>query len=98
MSRIHEALKKAAEERSAQLAAGVETGVAEIPGEHRRPITLEPETVRPTAAPRGTASSKRDVPFSYEELIKRCVQPEWRLDPLNSVFLNSKPGESGPSR
>jgi capsular exopolysaccharide synthesis family protein len=38
------------------------------------------------------------VPFCYEELIKRCVQPEWQLDPLNSVFLNSKSGESGPER
>lgn len=100
MSRIHEALKKAAEERSAQLAAGVEAGVAEVPVELQRPLTPKPEAARPGLAPAHQAktSSNQDVPFSYEELIKRCAQPEWRLDPLNSVFLNSKPGESGPER
>ena len=98
MSRIHEALKKAAEERSAQLAAGVEAGVAEAPRELGRPIPAEPVRGRPAPLPQATTSNNPEVLFSYEELIKRCAHPEWRLDPLNSVFLNSKPGESGPER
>src|SRR5437899_4408584 len=98
MSRIHEALKKAAEERSAQLAAGLETGVVEVTGELRRPITKDPGIAQPTAAPRVPTGDNLHVPFPYEELIKRCAQVEWRLDPVSSVFLNSKPGEGGPER
>jgi protein-tyrosine kinase len=94
MSRIHEALKKAAEERSAQLAAGVEARVVEVPMELKRPFAPELE------APIAPATTRRNqyIPFSYEELIKRCARPEWKLDPFNSVFLNSKSGESGPER
>src|SRR5207245_9808030 len=98
MSRIHEALKKAAEERSAQLAAGLETGVVEVTGELRRPITQGPGIAQPTAAPRVPTGDDQDVPFHYEELIKRCAQVEWRLDPVSSVFLNSKPAEGCPER
>src|SRR5260370_9536157 len=145
MSRIHEALKKAAEERSAQLAAGLETGVAEVTGELRRTIpqgpriaqpasaprvttgdngdmpsaqlaagletgvaevTSElrrtipqgPRIAQPAAAPRVTTGDNQPVPFHYEELIKGCAQVESRLEPVNSVFLNSKPGEGGPER
>ncbi len=96
MSRIHEALKKAAEERAAKVA----TGVAEVIGEPKRAVPLGPGIVLPIPPhePRATASSEPRATFSYEELLKRCVPQEWRLDPLNSVFLNSKPGEGGPER
>lgn len=98
MSRIHEALKKAAEERSAQLGTGIEAAVAEVAGELRNPITREPEIARVAPSPRVSTSANQDVPFRYEELIRRCAQLEWQLDPVNSVFQNSKPGESGPER
>ncbi len=98
MSRIHEALKRAAEEKAAQLTTAVEASVAEIVAEQKGPITLEPELVRPTPSPRVTSSGKQDAGFRYEELVKRCAHQEWRLDLLNSVFLNAKPGEGGPER
>jgi protein-tyrosine kinase len=98
MSRIHEALKKAAEERAAQLTTGVEAVVVEAAAESRLPVTLELEVVRPTPSTRTTSPEKQDAGFRYEELAKRCAQQEWCLDPLNSVFLNSKPGEGGPER
>lgn len=99
MSRIHEALKKAAEERAAQLSAGVDAGVAEIV-EPRIPITQEAEIIGVTLSPRLTSPKKQEeitVP-GYDELVKRCANPEWRLDPLNSVFLGSKSGEGGQER
>lgn len=98
MSRIHEALKKAAEERAAQLTIGVEAGVEEAAAELKLPVNLEPEMVRPTPSPRVTSSGKQDARFSYEELVKQCAHQEWRVDPVNSVFLNSKRGEGGPER
>src|SRR6266849_624893 len=99
MSRIHEALKKAAEERAAKVATEVNTRVAEVTSEAKRPV-LGPGMALPIPPPppRVTTSSHTKEGFSYEELLKRCVQHEWRLDPANSVFLNSKPGEGGPER
>lgn len=111
MSRIHEALKKAAEERAAKVATEVEAQVAEIPSEPKLPAMFRPEVTvtlpvaPPAPAPAPAPKALPRVPstvatagFGYEELAKRCVHAEWRLDPLNSVFLNSKPGEGGPER
>lgn len=93
MSHIHEALKKAAEERAAQLKTGLEAHAADIVAEPKGPASLELEIFGA-----GPVPGKQDQGFRYEELVKRCVQQEWRLDPANSVFLNSKPGEGGPER
>lgn len=108
MSRIHEALKKAAEERAAKVATEVQSGVAEIPSELKLPSMLRSEvkvalpTAPPAAPPKASPRTVTGVAvtpgFSYEELLKRGVQAQWQLDPSNSVFLNSKPGEGGPER
>jgi len=109
MSRIHEALKKAAEERAARVTAEVEAAVAEAPSEPKLPtVVLRPEVKvalpvappepSPKASPRVTTGTAETPGFSYEELLKRCIQAEWHLDPANSVFLNSRPGEGGPER
>lgn len=108
MSRIHEALKKAAEERAAKVATEVEAGVADIASEPKLPsmlrsdVTVALPVAPPAPAPkeslRASTSIAAALGFSYEELLKRCVQAEWQLDPANSVFLNSRPGEGGPER
>ena len=99
MSRIHEALKKAAEERAAAvLQTGVEAHAAEAVAEPKAPATLEPEIFGVAPRIRKTTPGRQDQAFCFEELVKRCVQPEWRLDPVSSVFLNWKPGEGGPER
>lgn len=108
MSRIHEALKKAAEERAARVATEVESGVAEIPSELKLPsmlrsevkvaLPIAPPAAPPKASPRTVTGVAVTPGFSYEELLKSGVQAQWQLDPSNSVFLNSKPGEGGPER
>jgi protein-tyrosine kinase len=108
MSRIHEALKKAAEERAAKAATEVEAGFAEIPSESKLPsmlrsevkvaLPIAPPAAPPKASPRIVTGVAVTPGFSYEELLKRGVQAQWQLDPSNSVFLNSKPGEGGPER
>jgi protein-tyrosine kinase len=97
MSRIHEALKKAAQERAEQRIAGVEVGVAEVVLEVANSVTAEPKVEQPTMSLRAAVAAQ-DAPFHYEELLKRCAKPEWQLDPLQSVFLNANPGEGGPER
>src|SRR5215831_3815610 len=108
MSRIHEALKKAAEERAAKVATEVEAAVAEVPSEPKLPsmagpavavtLPIPPATPAPKPSSRVTTGTEATPGFSYEELLKRCVHAEWQLDPGNSVFLNSRPGEGGPER
>lgn len=141
MSRIHEALKKAAEDRAARNSAGIEERladalqermppaaeaprdfrplvaepirnteasvadailgvklpVADIPRDSKTPL-VQPQAARPLPSSRLNPPVKPEAAFGYEELIKRCVPQEWHLDPLNSVFLNSRPGEGGPER
>jgi len=87
MSRIHEALKKAAEERAAKPTTATDTGFAKLTSEFKLPAPTEATNTQPP-----------DVGFQYDELIRRCVRRDWNLDPLNSVFVNSKPGEGGPER
>jgi protein-tyrosine kinase len=102
MSRIHEALKRAAQERSTQLASGSEAGVAEVAGEIRRSVMEVSEIAAPVAAPvapsRAVAVVHPDIPLRYEDLVARCAHPEWRLDPLNSVFQNAKAGHGVSER
>jgi len=98
MSRIHEALKKAAQERSAQLGAGLEGSVAQVAGEIRRSVGGESEVVPPAAPSRVTLAGNPAVPLQYEELVRRCAHPEWKLDPFNNVFQNSKAGGGGSER
>lgn len=108
MSRIHEALKKAAEERAAKVATEAEVPVAEVPSAPKLPSMLNPAVAvtlpippsapAPKPSPRVTTGTAPTPGFSFEELLKRCAQTEWQLDPASSVFLNSRPGEGGPER
>lgn len=86
MSRIHEALKKAAEERSMKPAAGLESYLAEVAGEIDRSIARKADVAR-APAPSGTAvSGAQPAPLCYEELVKRCAHPEWKLCAGNTLF------------
>jgi capsular exopolysaccharide synthesis family protein len=89
MSRIHEALKKAAEERSTQLAAGLVAGVGETAEETRHSVTGTSEVGLPVIPTRLVPGGHQAMPLRYEELVMRCAHPEWRLDPLKSVFQDS---------
>jgi protein-tyrosine kinase len=84
MSRIHDALKKAAEERASQPAErpsqiflNVTEGIS-----RSVPVRNGPDTV-PTNN-NGNADSHYFVRF--EQLLKRCAHPKWTLDPRTSVF------------
>lgn len=98
MSRIHEALKKAAQERSTQLAAGLEAGVAEAAEETRHPVTGASEVGLPVIPARIVVGGHQAIPLRYEEVVTRCAHPEWRLDPLKSVFQDSLIGHAVSER
>jgi protein-tyrosine kinase len=84
MSRIHEALKKAEQERASALAA------APAPVEPAKPAV--PAVIAPLARHDGSVSQVlRGQPVSeeflrFDDLWKRCSQPGWVLDASTSVF------------
>jgi len=84
MSRIHEALKKAAQERSSRLATGVAPDLAGLAADIQRPV-VPPAVVSEAAVADLRAAA--DLPFlRFEELTRRCAHPTWHFDPRMSVF------------
>ena len=95
MSRIHEALKKAAQERSSQLAASGEPSFLEVADAPRMGVPLR-ELEEP--AP-GTPDLLEASGFlRYEDLIKRCNPARWRIDARTSVFEGADEANVGAER
>lgn len=91
MSRIHEALKRAAQERNAQLAArsgpdlvdlAVETSSVDA---FRTPVEELPEIRRDS---RSTGRGAEHTPF--DELVKYCARGNWKVDARSSVFSTER--------
>ncbi|HTW23740.1 MAG TPA: CpsD/CapB family tyrosine-protein kinase [Candidatus Baltobacteraceae bacterium] len=94
MSRIHEALKKAEQERSAMPAPEPilqsHEQVSSASAWTATAATLAPEprpTVVPEAAPQVSAAQVEYLRF--DDLRARCSHPRWTPDPNVNVFLNS---------
>jgi protein-tyrosine kinase len=88
MSRIHEALKKAEQERVVAQAATAD--IAAVPRESLTTVETwanhAPES--PTdAAPPAAAVSAGDY-LRFDDLRARCAHPTWHLDPSVNVFFN----------
>ncbi len=96
MSRIHEALKKAAEERSSRLATDGSPNFADVAGDVTRSSLAEQQLTRPQLH---TELRKPAGPgrLQFEELVKRCAHPKWKIDPRSSVFHGADDHESVPS-
>jgi protein-tyrosine kinase len=80
MSRIHEALKKAEQERAASQGAVVDSSrVGEMPVSDGTSITA------------GTISAPPfSTQFTYDALLARCVQKDWHPDPRTMLFFNGQ--------
>ena len=96
MSRIHEALKKAAQERSSKLASetspdfydvAMDTNSREVASRDR----VFPEIPEPL--PKGSAAFLR-----FEELLKKCAKPKWQMNSRNSVFYGADNAKIGAER
>jgi protein-tyrosine kinase len=94
MSRIHEALKKAEQERSARAASLDESMVIDPIELARPPGAVETfETAPPVRYP-----VHDTVGLRYEELIKRCARTKFKFDPRMSVFESQEEGNLGAER
>ncbi len=93
MSRIHEALKKAEEERAANLGSPVQSTFAPTPVSDT-PAFAEAPTAIPLA-PTHPAIPGLAGPFSTDTLLARCAQLEWKPDSTTMLFLNGDDGARG---
>ncbi|HXX44120.1 MAG TPA: CpsD/CapB family tyrosine-protein kinase [Candidatus Acidoferrales bacterium] len=93
MSRIHEALKKAEQER----ASGRSTDVAAPPPEITR-MDETTESVPVDGAPRrveGVPMNGAAGYLRFDDLRAHCTQTEWHIDPNVNVFSSSSPSPHG---
>jgi protein-tyrosine kinase len=99
MSRIHEALKKAEQERAAhQNSAATDSLFA--PGQVISSIQSSDAlqsvgTAVDIMAPGAPIPTAPVTHLRFEDLHARCVKPEWRPDPNTNVFVNSDPSTPG---
>ncbi len=91
MSRIHEAMQKAAQERAAAPA----TEIAPFPFDAEPAPERELKTVA-SASPNGavtktqisTSAATSPGPLQFEDLQRECARPKWHPDPRWTVFSN----------
>lgn len=96
MSRIHEALKKAEQERAAFTTADSlvpQADQAVIASPERRNGT-SPVAADVSLAPTAIAASPRSDYLRFDDLLAHCAHPRWNIDPNTSVFFN--PSLSAP--
>ena len=93
MSRIHEALKKAEQERAA--IATAETEVAPFQTESATPATIAPLKTNEMPLQSGDMLSRTVLTspgsseyLRFDDLRARCTHPVWHLDPNVNVFVN----------
>ena len=94
MSRIHEALKKAAQERSSQLAASAEPAFLEVAD---APRVIPPRNLE-EAIPRGPVREEPPSFLRYEDLVKSANKASWKIDPRQSVFEGGDESSIGAER
>ncbi len=91
MSRIHEALKKAEQERASTQGGAVPSSFASVPVAERH---IYEEAVV-TAVPPNMGIPEFAGPFSLETLLARCPQMEWTPDLQTMLFMNGNDGAKG---
>jgi capsular exopolysaccharide synthesis family protein len=88
MSRIHEALKKAEQER-VENPASVVPSIDEIPV--MSPASANGTQVAAVRAPQRVAVEAIDADaFTHANLVLQCTKPEWKPDPSSILFLNNE--------
>jgi capsular exopolysaccharide synthesis family protein len=101
MSRIHEALRRAEQERSAvQSAQRIEeaterkaaTGLIEAAGPSH--VVSTPPVVQPAIVPESKADSLPDV-LQFDEIWAKCTRPKWRANSNLLVFGDTSPSNLG---
>jgi protein-tyrosine kinase len=91
MSRIHEALKKAEQERAATQGGAAQSSFATTPVADP-PVFVEKSSSVPVPY---AAMPSLGSPFSIDTLLARCAHLEWKPEPETTLFLNADEGGRG---
>ena len=95
MSRIHDALKKAAQERAMQPASLSEASLLELTAPSQ-PAPPAREVEELAALP---AATPENITFlRFEDLVKKCAKPKWNIDSRMSVFEGNDHNQVGAER
>jgi protein-tyrosine kinase len=95
MSRIHEALKKAEQERAATQGSSLQPSFATAPVAEPPVFAETPAATMAPLAPAHPGMPAFASPFSTDTLLARCAQLEWKPDPATMLFLNGDDGARG---
>jgi capsular exopolysaccharide synthesis family protein len=100
MSRIHEALKKAEQERAASHGGPAQPSYAPPEMEHAREVVDESRVavateMPPAGIPLTSAMPSFASPFSLDALLARCPQMQWKPDEKTMLFFNGDDNARG---
>ncbi|HTP70379.1 MAG TPA: CpsD/CapB family tyrosine-protein kinase [Dongiaceae bacterium] len=89
MSRIHEALKKAAQERNAQLVSPSGPDLVELEAEASARIAVAPSLeVADLTLPQQPIV--HGVPGRFERLVQKCNSVQWKVESKSSIFVRER--------
>jgi protein-tyrosine kinase len=94
MSRIHEALKKAEQERAATQGGSIPPSIAATPVDDPSVFAHVPSSIVLDATPDLAGAAAFGSPFSVD-MLARSAQLEWKPDPATMLFLNGDDGARG---
>jgi capsular exopolysaccharide synthesis family protein len=87
MSRIHEALKKAAEERSAKAPQADRKTLSDLASGLIQSYSDGADAISNSLPP--LKSKERTEPFTFEELAQQCAHHKWKIDYRTAVFQDN---------
>src|SRR6266481_9608207 len=96
MSRIHDALVKAEQERNGGQVASAAILPVQVPG-----VKLLREGSAPASAAEAITRVGIVIPpppspyLRFDSLVAHCAHPEWHPEPNANIFLTSAPGAPG---
>ncbi|MGB2639222.1 MAG: CpsD/CapB family tyrosine-protein kinase, partial [Candidatus Acidiferrum sp.] len=93
MSRIHDALKKAAEEKTSRGAVGSTQDFLDV--ERDLPRLAELGDIPQESAPSEVRQPDSQLQLRFKELLKRCAHPAWNPDPRMNIFTDADKAKSG---
>jgi protein-tyrosine kinase len=97
MSRIHEALKKAAQERNAQGRVSSDAGLVDLPAEGLTRGFLSDDN-RHTEEPAVSDGEDNAALLRFQQYVKNCPRPVWKMDVSGSAFCADSLAPSGAER
>ena len=95
MSRIHEALKKAEQERAATQGSSLPSSFATTPVAEPPVFEEKPAVTLPPAANSSAGMPAFASPFSIDSLLARCAQREWKPEAETMLFMNGDDSARG---